>query len=211
LVTALLERPGGRLALQAMLGLLPRTLNWQTAFLQAFQPLFPRLLEVEHWWALTTVHFLAGTQLHAWSRELTLRKLENVLRVPVDRRTAMNAPPQDAVFSLQRMIRETSYPQHRALLGARISQLLVVQASGAAGLAPLIRQYAAALQKYAQQPPRSLAPGARAASAGIERNPLALQTVSRLDELDRQRAALWAAGPQVLQPQTPFRPPGATR
>jgi hypothetical protein len=190
-VTAFLEAPGGRQALLAMLALLPQTLNWQTAFLQACRPRFATLRHLEHWWAVTTVQFLTGTQPHSWSRALTLRKLGEVLHVPVEVRTDTNSLPQAAVFSLQQVIRESAFSLHRPLLQTRLGQLRIVQASGAAELAPLIKQYIAVVQRYTSSLPQAPKAGAPPDRVALNRGPPTADTVARLDDLDRRRAA-WA-------------------
>ena len=58
-VGKLLELDQGAEHLRAMLQMLPRYYNWQTAFRAAFAADFPRPVDLEKWWALQTVSFAA--------------------------------------------------------------------------------------------------------------------------------------------------------
>jgi len=48
----LLSLKDGRVKLRIMLSSLPYYLNWQSAFLKAFEQDFPSMLEAEKWWAV---------------------------------------------------------------------------------------------------------------------------------------------------------------
>lgn len=189
-VDALLELPRGKSALVIMLSLLPRRLNWQTAFLEAYRSYFPTLLAVEQWWALVAVQFLTGTEPHSWSPAFTRRKLDDILHVVVDRRSFSDERLVRTRVSLQEIIRETSYPSHRELIRSRITQLQLLENHAAQELVPLIRQYASVLREYLAYRRGSTGGGTRAAALLATPEAAARQTILKLDELDRKRASM---------------------
>lgn len=199
-LSALLELPNGRNALVQMLGLLPQRLNWQTAFLEAYRSHFQRMLAVEHWWAVWSVQFLAGSQPHSWPMELTRRKLDEVLQITVERRTATDAVPSRVAISLQELIRESPYAAHREIVHGRIAQLDLVQFNSSPDLAPLIGQYAKVLRRYAAQPVRADSNRRPRGSAVVRPNPMAQQTISRLNSLDRRRLSIPLVSPARSSP-----------
>src|SRR5208283_1210869 len=92
-VADLLELKDGPAHLRAMLKTLPDVYNWQTAFHSAFRENFPRPLDVEKWWALQVVNFVARQTGPAWTTAVSRDKLDEILRVPVEMRLASNALP----------------------------------------------------------------------------------------------------------------------
>ena len=67
LISELLRMPDGSNHLVAMLNGLHQNLNWQTTFLRAFGSRFPRLVDVEKWWAVAVMHFLGLDESHRMS------------------------------------------------------------------------------------------------------------------------------------------------
>jgi hypothetical protein len=185
--------PRGRRCLTAMLARLPESLNWQTAFLRAFESHFGRLLDVEKWWSVTSRHFLLGDQPHAWSRETTVGKLSEVLQVRVEVRAAPDATPRPGLVSLQEFIAKSDFGTQRSLINGRLGHLKVIKTSGALELVPLIENYISVLEDYLTQRakagyaphPRRVAPSPPAL--------LLRETTRRLDQLDRERNRFQAA------------------
>jgi hypothetical protein len=104
-VNELLGLKNGRAHLRAMLETLPDCYNWQTAFQSAFRENFPRPLDVEKWWALQVVGFAARDPGPMWTPAASRDRLDEILSVPVEMRTASNALPAHAQISLQAVIR----------------------------------------------------------------------------------------------------------
>ncbi|MDH7501532.1 MAG: hypothetical protein QHJ82_02300 [Verrucomicrobiota bacterium] len=194
-VSALLQLPNGKRTMTDMISLLPQRLNWQTAFLEAYRAHFPRLLAVEQWWALVSLQFLAGTEPHSWSPQLTRRKLDDALQVLAERRVPQDQTPVRAPVPLQEIIRQTPYAVHRELLRTRLAQLEVLQQNAAPEFVPLINQYAKTLREYLYRPgrPAKGTSGASRTSSNIE--PAAREVISKLDQLDRRRLSLPATPP----------------
>ena len=66
-VSELLGLNDGAKNLRAMLQMLPRCYNWQTAFRAAFAADFPRPIDLEKWWALQSVSFAARDAGPLWT------------------------------------------------------------------------------------------------------------------------------------------------
>lgn len=182
--------PRGRGCLAAMISLLPQSLNWQTAFLRAFEAHFGRLLDVEKWWSVTTRYVLLGSQPHSWSPQISLGKLAELLQIRVEIRPSPNAPPRTTFVSVQEFMVRAEPAVQRSLIQWRVDQLQVLKVNAAREVAPLVENYATVLQDYLKQRGRSgySAPAKRQTPGPPA---LLLREVSRrLEELDRQRARL---------------------
>ena len=121
-VSQLLLLPAGRATLVEMLYELPFYLNWQSAFLNAFRAQFPRLLEVEKWWAVVLVHFTGQDPTQAWSVPVALQKLDEILHPPVLVSRERKDMPQRAKLSVQQIISDWHYLRQRITLKGVTSQ-----------------------------------------------------------------------------------------
>lgn len=187
LVNELLKLPQGRLSMVVFLQQLPAVLNWQTSFLAAFRNHFPRLLEVEKWWAITLVNFQHGEKLHGWSVEATMEKLDEILNLAVQIRQQPQDLPTPSRMSLQRILEQWDYQVQADLVRAKIQQLALLHLYSAPPLAPLVALYRDTLARYLDERNRA---GVEPELKGrpIISAPLVLrQTIQRLDELDKQR------------------------
>jgi hypothetical protein len=97
---------GGQACLRRMLQELPRHMNWQTAFLQAFQPHFAGLLDVEKWWGLICVNYSETDETQARTVEECWHKLQEALDVPVEVHLAPARMPAAARVTLQEVIEQ---------------------------------------------------------------------------------------------------------
>lgn len=187
--TELWALPNGRAMLLSMLGRLSRTLNWQTAFLAAFQNSFRNLAEVEKWWAVTATQFTGRTEAAVWSPADTLARLDQALTVAVDiRRSAAGRPARETV-SLQRVLGEMGLQQQLPVLRTKYSQLELVQSLAPPALLPLINAYLSALGDYLEQRPKAGYTPAGKGQPAISARALVHTAVARLDALDARRAS----------------------
>ncbi|MHB1305531.1 MAG: hypothetical protein ACYC23_00450 [Limisphaerales bacterium] len=189
LLLGLLELPEGRGRLVRLLEIAPRSLNWQTAFLGAFQELFPNLAEVEKWWAVTTVRFTGRHEGNTWSRMETLEYLRRALTVPVSERRVTDLAPRQGEASLQRVINEMSLQKQSRVLATRIGQLQIIQSRAAPDLLDLVTDYVECLQTYAEQRSRVGTSPLGKGHAPINARFVVRNALGRLDALDRQRFA----------------------
>lgn len=202
LVSDLLKLKNGPARLRAMLQMSPRYYNWQTAFQNAFHADFARPLDVEKWWALQVVDFVAHSPGPAWTPAVSREKLDQILSVAVDFRTASNALPVHVAVSLQAVVRNFDSARQTAILQAKLRDLELAQLRMARPLAAVTAEYRAAIADYLGQRPRT------AAVFHFGKHPLAgpqkasaRDTLKKLDALDARRRSIESAiKPDVWRP-----------
>ncbi len=200
-VSRLLELDQGAAHLRAMLQMLPRGYNWQTAFRAAFAPDFPRPIDIEKWWALQTVSFAARSSGAQWTPAASRGRLEEILRVPVEMRSAPTNLPVHTLISLQAVIRDFDFDRQTGILQNQLRDLQLAQWQLAPPEAGLAAAYQRALANYL-----GLAGGAAPSARGIKSPPSKkriVATLKELDLLDAQRQAMAtasASGAPARQP-----------
>ncbi|HNU99466.1 MAG: hypothetical protein KA191_04545 [Verrucomicrobia bacterium] len=200
LVRHLQALPQGRRGLQTFVFSLTRSLNWQTAFLEAFSGQFSRLLDVEKWWTVSMQGFLQGDQPNAWSRAVSLDKLGDILGVRVEVQDRPRAPRRATVLSLQEFMGKTEFAVHRAVVRVRVSRLQAIQRSAAREIVPLIESYRAVLDEYLSHRAQA---GRSPLAKRVGSLPPALllrEATRQLDELDRRRAQARLLADRPLAP-----------
>ena len=193
-VNELLALKNGPAHLRAMLETLPKFYNWQMAFHSAFHENFPQPLDVEKWWAVQVVSFVARDPGPAWTPAVSRGQLDEILSVPVEMRAASNALPAHAEISLQAVIRNFDRTRQIAILQTKLRALELVQLRMAPPFAVLTDEYRRALADY-------LDPAKRARPAQnlgkhtpvVSLQPTAAGTLKKLDALDARRRAIESA------------------
>ena len=189
-VNELLRLPGGRPRVVEMLYELPFYLNWQSAFLNAFGRLFPRLLDVEKWWAVTLTHFTGQDPSQAWAMPVALQKLDEALHPPVLVTASHKDMPQRARMSAQRIINEWDYLRQRIVLKGVTAQLFSVRLKSPPELVALVEEFRATIENYLAKRDQTgmarLLPGLPPMRADF----LVADVVKKLDALDARRAGI---------------------
>jgi hypothetical protein len=126
-VTEILRLKNGAADLRAMLETLPQFYNWQTAIQKAFRENFSNPLDVEKWWALRTVSFAAHDPGPMWTPDASREKLDEILSVPVEFRSASNNLPTHAEISLQAVIRNFDSERQTEILQTKLRDLGLAQ------------------------------------------------------------------------------------
>jgi hypothetical protein len=196
-VCDLLGLQDGAEKIRAMLQALPQFYNWQLAFRAAFQAQFSSPLDLEKWWALQSVDFVSRDAGPQWSPEVGREKLDEILAVPMDFRSASNNLPLRAEISLQTVINNIEPQRQVAILQEKMRELDLAQLQMAPELAVLNDQYRRALADYLNENPQA------SVSRWIKRppaRPSQRKTIERLDALDVQRRAMENALDGVSQP-----------
>ena len=197
-VGELLRLPEGRAALRAMLANLPRHLNWQLAFLDAFQQRFQRPLDVEKWWALCTTEATERGATQTWSSEESWHKLDQAIHPAVQVRASTNQLPLHTEITLQKMLREWDPPRQTAAIRTALGELALLRLRIAPEYVPFLLEYSTVLENYLPQIDRSGTVNRRSKrSEAIE------STTRQLDELDNRRQALKPATKPSPLPQPP--------
>jgi len=193
-VNELLDLKNGPAHLRAMLETLPKFYNWQMAFQSAFRENFPRPLDVEKWWAVQFVSFVARDPGPAWTLAVSRDKLDEILSVSVEMRTASNALPARAEISLQAVIRNFDGARQAAILQPKLYALELAQLRMARPFAVLTDEYRRALAIYLGTGQRP-SPVLRWVKHPFTSPSKAIMndTLSKLDALDARRRAVESA------------------
>ncbi len=188
-VEELLRFQDGNRGLAAMIDKLPRHLNWQISFLEAFSPHFGRLLDVEKWWALAGAKFSRVDFASRFSPPDSWHKLQQALDVPVEVHFRADHLPAQAQITLQEVIATWEPAQAAAALQRAAESLLLLRPQIASDLQPLLDRYLSTVQSYLHDTrPDSAAWLAKNAQSQLA---VVRQTAChQLDKLDAQRAAL---------------------
>lgn len=119
----LLRLADGPACFQKFFDDMPKHLNWQTAFLEAFHPHFSRLLDVEKWWALSCVAFKDSDMTDARAEKECWQKLQDALDVPVEVRLSATNMPAEARLTLQEVIMQWKPAEAAAALQRAVRNL----------------------------------------------------------------------------------------
>lgn len=188
-VHELLRLKNGRACLREMLLLLPETLNWQVAFLRAFQVHFPRLIDVDKWWALNVVHITGRDLTSVLTREETIRQLDEVLAMPVQVRHQPEELPLTTQAKLQHLIAQWEYRRQLPVLRQKLNLLQALRLRASQDLVGLVDSYRLVLDSYLQKRSKPLA-GDSSKGQFSSYKIFVHEALKRLDELDMQREAL---------------------
>ncbi len=180
----------GRACLRQMLGILAEHLNWQTAFLRAFNPYFPQLLDADKWWTLAAMQVTARDPEAVSQHETSWRQLDETLATVVQVRLQPQELPMPTRVKLQSVISEWEFTRQTPMLVLKVFQLQALRLRLSPEAAGLLDEYRQTLESYLQK--RNKARGASASKNQVVPNVrLAVnETVRRLDELDAQREIL---------------------
>lgn len=192
LVSELLLLPEGRAGLRELLRLLPSYLNPQLAFLRAFEPQFPSLLEVEKWWSAAWLNFTVRDRHLRLSFDAALRQLEEILTTPIAVRMGTNAVPGRKELPLRELIANTEYLRHQPAVAQATLQLQLLQVSAPAELARLIGDYRQSLLNYLK---RRTEYSASSTSKSADAKMAVKDALQKLDLLDVIRADFQSVSP----------------
>ena len=187
-VARLLQLNGGRACLRTMVGELRNYLNWQLAFLQAFQPHFPKLLDVEKWWALQVVQFTGRDLTELWTVAQSCNKLEEVLLSPVQVKMSTNEPPLETRIPVQTIIREWDPIRQKQTLQLKLRELELLRVQVAQEVIPLVDSYREVIAAYWKR--GSFTVGFSNAKVRPIPDAAAEETLRQLDILDARREAM---------------------
>jgi hypothetical protein len=180
-----------------MLAQLPHHLNWQIAFLNAFHDRFPRMLDVEKWWSVVLVHFSGLDSANAWSTEVALYKISQVITPPVLISERPQDLPRRVNLSLQDIIDRFEYLRQRILLQDVIHQLRVLRVLTPPSLVTLPDEYRRTLEDYIQRRDRAGVARSLPGLPPMNADRLVRETIEKLNALDQERARLAAGRPSA--------------
>ena len=189
-IAELLRLKDGRACLRAMLDELATCYNWQTAFLRAFHTHFERQVDLEKWWALQLVHFTGRDPAQTWSSEESWRKLDEVLRTPVEVRHTRDELPGRAEISLAAVIHEWDFIRQSQTLRTKLRGLDFVRLRVSQDLVVLVDDYRRWLAAYLDKRdyPGMILPASKIASPGAKS--IVREALKQLSELESRREAI---------------------
>ncbi len=183
----LLKLSEGPSRMAEFLRLLPGYLNWQFAFLKAFEGQFQTMLDVEKWWSVTLVSFQNRDQHMKLSMADGLMHLAQIISVPVSVRGARNSLPDAGVTTLQTLISDGSLETQRAVLPRVVQQLRALQWNVPPDLLKLIDDYRFAIESYLAKREKA-GGGAGRVTIGPTVPMVVRETVQKLNLLDQLHA-----------------------
>jgi hypothetical protein len=174
--------------MRALLAELPACFNWQTAFFHAYGADFQRPLEVEKWWALRVVNFVARAPGPRWTTDVSLARLEQLLSVPVEFRGDSNTLPSHTEVSLQAILKNLDPAQRDSILRNKVRDLALVELRLAPPFGNLADGYRMALAGYLGEFNKTVKTSVANKHGATVGHQLSLaDTLKRLDDLDRRR------------------------
>ncbi|MEI9862990.1 MAG: hypothetical protein WDN00_00205 [Limisphaerales bacterium] len=187
----LLDLKNGPSQMRTFLESLPQFYNWQLAFRSAFRANFSSLLDLEKWWAVQAASFAVRDPGPLWTPAASAARLDELLRVPVEARSASNNLPAHAEISLQAVIRSMESARQTEILRLRLRDLGLAQFRMAPAFAALTGEYRRALAGYlGENPARPGVTTRQERSAFNAKKISASVTLKKLDELDARRRTI---------------------
>jgi hypothetical protein len=179
--------PDGRARLVHWLGTLQKHWNWQTGFIEAFQPGFRSLLDAEKWWALTLANFTGRNPSSAWPAAFALRKLDEALQ-PVG--VFANNGNRASRLTLDEVVRSWDFQNQVPLLRQLLRQLHAIRLTSPPEVTPIVFRYIDLLEDYLEVRGRLGSPSLPRGQLAPNPRLVVRETAGRLRELDSQRAQL---------------------
>jgi hypothetical protein len=190
-----------------LLARLPDCRNWQSAFLAAFHEDFPRLLDVEKWWAIRVIAFASHDAGPRWPMAASRNRLNDALNVPVEFRSDSNALPVHAEISLQSALKNFAPARRDTILRTKLRDLKLVEMRLAPPLNVLADGYRVVLADFLGEHKKimhdfsySLYP------ATVRRSLSVAEAVQKLDDLDANHRAIEAKLDSMSQSLNLARP-----
>ena len=193
LVAELLRLPGGRREMQDFLRLLPHYMNWQMAFLQAYQAHFQSFLDVEKWWTLQIVNASGLDQLYGWTLPRSMEALDVLLQTRALTRISPNELPVASTLPLQKMIRLWDFRIQHEVISQKVPQLKALRLNANHNLTALIDDYASLLEDYLKKREQAGRDSDQKSRHSPDPSWVMRETVRQLDLLDlkRKQAREW--------------------
>ncbi len=202
-VLELLQLKDGGRCLGRTIQLLPRFENWQFAFLSGFQPHFPSLLDAEKWWAINSLLMGGRGAFEKWTFTESLRRLDHVLALPVERRTGSEGEGSREEMSVRAIITSMSFEAQKSMLTRTISRLFALELRAAPHLARLITDYRTTLERYVADRDEARRKDAERSRPSRREEVVVEVTVRRLDSLAQLRQDFELLLPGEVVPDVP--------
>lgn len=124
------SKDGGSVSLGALVLAFNRSLNWQTALLKTYQAEFQSLLDVEKWWAVTSVAFYAQNASRFITPDTLDRHLRLIVQETVEVAHSTNSPLGRRVLRLSETIEQWPFTAQMPVLERKMMQLRYLSSLG---------------------------------------------------------------------------------
>ena len=148
LTDLLLVQPGGQEKMGKFVDSLGSVLNWQTAFLKAFQADYRSLLDVEKWWAVTDAANAINGSTGLWPRDIIMAHLSEIFTETVGPKEADRAGAGRRSMTLSQLIVGWDFTSQREVLDRKMNQLRQLLSHSDRNLAPLVEDAYRVLNQY---------------------------------------------------------------
>ncbi len=189
-VRRLLAFEDGSACFRVLLEELPKHLNWQLAFLQAFRPHFQSMLEVEKWWAVEVAHFTGRELERTWSYAESWSKLDDLIHAPVNVHTSADAQPMRTVVNLQTLLHMSNGIEQAGVFRQKLGALDSLRLRVAQDLVGLVDDYRRAIGRYLEKQTATTPFLPFRPLHGLVVNRAAKELARQLDALEARREAL---------------------
>ncbi len=186
----LLRLRDGQPAMRAFIEQLPRHLNWQITFLEAFHADFASQLELEKWWALRLADFTGRDVYQTMNPEQSWELLTDIVKPVVGVRTRANELPSHSATSLQSIIEKWDMTQQFGFFRERSKRLYMLRSRVSQELAKLTDDYRRTIDLYLDRRLRDGQIRTAHTQAVMGLDHIAQQTINDLNVLDSIREDL---------------------
>lgn len=186
LVEQLLREDGGAARLRQAVVLSPQYLNWEFAFLKAFEGRFVNALDIEKWWAVNSQAALARDPFRRWTRGQTLARLREVLNESTSTQAEATAPAIRRQIPVRQLIQEIDFPAQQPVLERKLAQLREIYRQAPDELLEWVQEYYRTLENYLNRRQSAGQDPTGRGELAVRSRLLLRQTVGRLAGLDRR-------------------------
>src|SRR5262249_10110701 len=151
LVSELLRTRNGPAKLVRLLRELPGCWNPETALLRVYADEFHSMLDLEKAWAVTVLAFTARDPTRVWTQASCLEKLDEILSIRAQVRTAAAQVPRTERMRLQQVMVGPDLAHHTAVFQQKLSLLAALRLNAPPEVARLIDSYYGTLATYLQR------------------------------------------------------------
>ena len=148
LTDLLLVQPGGQEKMGRFVDSLGSVLNWQTAFLKAYQADYRTLLDVEKWWAVVDAANAINGSSGLWPRDIVMAHLSEIFTETVGPKEGHAEGVGRKSINLSQLIVVWDFAAQREVVDRKMEQLRQLLAHSDRNLAPLVEDTYRLLNQY---------------------------------------------------------------
>ncbi|MDA7618054.1 MAG: hypothetical protein P8L18_11705 [Verrucomicrobiota bacterium] len=140
--------PQGKVSMIRFIEMMPRFLNWQTAFHKSHQDTFPNMLGLEKWWAVLTASITQYNEGRRWNMKRSLDELGRILNPPAKIATDPGTLPQWQTVPFKEVIASWGAEERSLQIKHFTRQLEILKANSLFEVVPVIEGYLEWMQGF---------------------------------------------------------------